>query len=40
MDDTLIDQLVTCVRRIASDLRPAMLDDLGLIPAIEWRTGD
>jgi two-component system sensor histidine kinase UhpB len=35
---TLIDQLVTSVRRIASDLRPTMLDDLGLIPAIEWFT--
>jgi len=33
---TLIDQLVVSVRRIATDLRPAMLDDLGLIPAIEW----
>jgi two-component system sensor histidine kinase UhpB len=32
----LIDQLVVSVRRIATDLRPAMLDDLGLIPAIEW----
>ncbi|SDR23307.1 two-component system, NarL family, sensor histidine kinase UhpB [Paraburkholderia tuberum] len=32
----LIDQLVGSVRRIAADLRPAMLDDLGLIPAIEW----
>lgn len=33
---TLIDQLVVSVRRIAADLRPAMLDDLGLIPAVEW----
>jgi len=32
----MIDQLVVSVRRIATDLRPAMLDDLGLIPAIEW----
>ena len=32
----LIDQLIDSVRRIASDLRPVMLDDLGLIPAIEW----
>jgi two-component system sensor histidine kinase UhpB len=24
------------VRRIAADLRPVMLDDLGLIPAIDW----
>lgn len=33
---SLIDQLVGSVRRIAADLRPTMLDDLGLIPAIEW----
>jgi two-component system, NarL family, sensor histidine kinase UhpB len=32
----LIDQLIDSVRRIAADLRPVMLDDLGLIPAIEW----
>jgi signal transduction histidine kinase len=25
------------VHRIAADLRPAMLDDLGLAPAIEWQ---
>jgi two-component system sensor kinase len=31
----LVDSTVTSVRRIAADLRPAMLDDLGLIPAIE-----
>jgi len=32
----LIDQLVDSVRRIAADLRPSMLDDLGLIAAIDW----
>lgn len=32
----LIDETVECVRRISSDLRPVMLDDLGLRPAIEW----
>lgn len=31
-----IDQLVDSVRRIAGDLRPVMLDDLGLIEALEW----
>jgi two-component system sensor histidine kinase UhpB len=36
----LIDQLVVSVRRIAADLRPAILDDLGLIPAIEWFTDE
>ncbi|WP_175772227.1 hybrid sensor histidine kinase/response regulator [Paraburkholderia phenazinium] len=35
---TLIDQLLGSVRKIAADLRPTMLDDLGLIPAIEWFT--
>jgi len=34
LDDT--DEIVRAVRRIASDLRPAMLDDLGLQAAIEW----
>jgi len=33
---TLINEAMTAVRRIASDLRPTMLDDLGLLPAIEW----
>ncbi len=31
---------VTSLRRIASDLRPTMLDDLGLAPAIEWLAHD
>jgi two-component system sensor kinase len=31
----LVDSTVSSVRRIAHDLRPAMLDDLGLVPAIE-----
>ena len=31
----VVDTTVTAVRRIAADLRPVMLDDLGLIPAIE-----
>jgi len=33
----VIDGAVDAVHRIASDLRPAMLDDLGLVPAIEWQ---
>ncbi len=33
----MIDATVQTVRRIASDLRPAVLDDLGLIPALEWQ---
>lgn len=31
----MIDRTVTATRRIATDLRPMMLDDLGLVPAIE-----
>jgi len=31
----VVDNTVAAVRRIASDLRPVMLDDLGLIPAVE-----
>jgi signal transduction histidine kinase len=27
---------VAATRRIAADLRPLMLDDLGLVPAVEW----
>ncbi|WP_343655295.1 PAS domain S-box protein [Paraburkholderia caribensis] len=30
------DETMSAIRRIASDLRPTMLDDLGLLPAIEW----
>ncbi|MGV2289376.1 CHASE domain-containing protein [Trinickia sp. YCB016] len=36
----LIDATVASARRIAADLRPVMLDDLGLVPAIEWLAND
>lgn len=36
MDKTL-DQTVTVIQRIAAHLRPAVLDDLGLVAAIEWQ---
>lgn len=32
----LLDTTVTATRRISSDLRPLMLDDLGLMPAVDW----
>ena len=32
----LIDEAIQSVRRIATDLRPGMLDDLGLVAAVEW----
>ncbi|GJH31885.1 PAS domain S-box protein [Paraburkholderia hospita] len=35
-----IDATVASLRRIAADLRPVMLDDLGLAPAIEWLAND
>ena len=33
---TLIDRTIAETRRISMDLRPAMLDDLGLLPALRW----
>jgi two-component system sensor histidine kinase UhpB len=36
----MLDETVAAVRRIASDLRPLMLDDLGLTAAIEWLARD
>jgi len=36
----LLNSTVASVRRIAADLRPVMLDDLGLAPAIEWLVND
>ena len=36
----LIDETVNCVRRIAADLRPSMLDDIGLLAALEWQAGE
>ena len=34
---TTIETTINRVRRIASELRPGVLDDLGLVPAIEWQ---
>jgi signal transduction histidine kinase len=34
---TLIETTISTVRRIASELRPGVLDDLGLVAAIEWQ---
>jgi len=35
--DKLIDMTIKSVQRISSELRPGMLDDLGLVAAIEWK---
>lgn len=34
----LLDGTIKIVRKIATDLRPGILDDLGLIPALEWQS--
>jgi signal transduction histidine kinase len=34
----LIDDTVKTVRRIATQLRPSILDDLGLVSAMEWQS--
>ncbi len=34
----LIDSTVKSVRRIATELRPSILDDLGLVAAMEWQS--
>ena len=34
----VIDNTVKTVRKISSDLRPSMLDDLGLVAALEWHS--
>jgi signal transduction histidine kinase len=34
----IIDEAVNFVRKLAAELRPNLLDDLGLIPALEWHS--
>jgi PAS domain S-box-containing protein len=38
--NTMLDQTVTATRRISADLRPLMLDDLGLADAAGWLVQD
>ena len=36
----LIDSTIQMVKKISSELRPVLLDDLGLVAAIEWQAGE
>ncbi len=36
----LADQTIDSMRRIATELRPGILDDLGLVAAVEWAAND
>ncbi len=36
----LVDEDIKVVKRISTELRPGLLDDLGLISAIEWQVGE
>ncbi|PKO05886.1 MAG: hypothetical protein CVU41_09685 [Chloroflexi bacterium HGW-Chloroflexi-3] len=38
--NSLIDEAIKISRRLTSELRPGLLDDLGLIPAMEWYLGE
>lgn len=35
-----VDQTIESVRRIASEIRPSILDDFGLIAALEWQSAE
>ncbi len=37
---SLAESILSNVRRFSRDLRPSLLDDLGLVPAVEWLTED
>ncbi|OOZ37516.1 hypothetical protein BOW51_01940 [Solemya velesiana gill symbiont] len=38
--DVLLDSAIASIRRIVTELRPTILDDLGLQPAIEWHASE
>jgi len=33
-----VDEMIDRMRRIVSELRPSILDDMGLVAAIEWQS--
>ncbi len=37
---SIVDSLIDSVRKIATELRPGILDHLGLFPALEWKIKD
>ncbi|MDB6068602.1 MAG: Multi-sensor signal transduction histidine kinase [Pedosphaera sp.] len=37
---TLLDGTASLVRRLCTELRPGVLDDLGLVAALEWQAGE
>lgn len=37
---SMIDTAVVTIRKIASELRPSLLDDIGLVAAMEWHLGE
>jgi signal transduction histidine kinase len=34
----IVDEAVSFVRKLSAELRPSILDDLGLVPALEWHS--
>jgi len=36
----MVDEMVNSVRRISAELRPGVLDNLGLVPAMEWQMSE
>ena len=38
--NALLDDAIKSVRKVATELRPAILDDIGLVPALEWYLND
>ncbi len=37
---TLVDEAITFVRKLASELRPAILDEFGIVAALQWQSNE